>query len=186
MAAAAAFSFLSYNRKKVAQLRSHAQGARARSLTRRYDFENLLQPGAAPWTLTRGMYWGTGARARSRAGWAEWKRIRPCKLAGLLSLVAHSSPLDSLTQARTYVRVYHFRARALQIYHPAREKRRKAIFVLLGLCSRRCSGQGWFHLHSSKFSLSSRCNWNGSSTDKHSFNFCTTKVIRVKATFFFM
>ena len=43
----------------------------------------------------------TGARSRSRAGLAEWKRIRPCKLAGLLSLVAHSSPLDSLTQART-------------------------------------------------------------------------------------
>ena len=78
-------------------------------------------------------------RARSRAGWAEWNRIRPCKFAGSLSLVAHSGPLDSLTQARTYVRVYHFRARALQIYHPAREKRRKAIFVLLGLCSRRCS-----------------------------------------------
>ena len=84
------------------------------------------------------------AAARSRAGWAEWKRIRPCKLAAaaLASfawLPTPRGPLDLLTQAQTYVRVYHFRARALQIYHPARENRRKAIFVLLGLCSRRCS-----------------------------------------------
>ena len=143
-------------------LARRAGRTRARALTRRYDFEKPSSTRSSSMNVNKGyvLLGHTRARGRGRVwgGPSGSEFVLASLLACLAWLPTPAHSTHSPKHERTYVRVYHFRARALQIYHPAREKRRKAIFVLLGLCSRRCSGQGWFHLHSSKFSLSSRCN----------------------------
>ena len=141
-------------------LARRAGRTRARALTRRYDFEKPSSTRSSSMNVNKGYVLGhTRARGRGRVwGGPSGSEFVLASLLACLAWLPTPAHSTHSPKHERYVRVYHFRARALQIYHPAREKRRKAIFVLLGRCSRRCSGQGWFHLHSSKFSLTSRCN----------------------------